>query len=88
MSVWRGKFNETTGTIVLDREAKTGTVDITIDTASIDIGLDELDNHLKSAMPEFFDVDEISRPPPTRASSRSSRTARPPKCRASSRCMA
>ena len=36
MSVWRGKFNKATGgKIVLDREAKTGTVDITIDTLHV-----------------------------------------------------
>ena len=26
MSVWRGKFNESSGTVVIDREAKSGTV--------------------------------------------------------------
>jgi polyisoprenoid-binding protein YceI len=54
MSVWRGKFNESSGTIVLDREAQSGTVDVTINAASIDTGLDKLNVHLKSA--EFFDV--------------------------------
>jgi len=54
MSVWRGKLKTTGGKIVLDREAKTGTVDVTIDTASIDTGNDKLNTHLKSA--EFFDV--------------------------------
>jgi polyisoprenoid-binding protein YceI len=54
MSVWRGKFEKTAGTIVLDREAGTGTVDITIDLGSVSTGLQDLDNHLKSN--EFFDV--------------------------------
>jgi len=54
VSVWRGKFNSTSGKIVLDQDAKTGTVDITIDAASIDVGNDKLNTHLKS--PEFFDV--------------------------------
>ena len=54
MSVWRGKFNSTTGTIVVDKDAKTGTVDITIDAASVDTGNDKLNEHLKTA--EFFDV--------------------------------
>ena len=54
MSVWRGKFNSTSGTIVVDKEAKSGTVDISIDAASIDTGKDKLNEHLKS--PEFFDV--------------------------------
>ena len=39
MSVWRGMFNASGGTIVLDREAKTGTVDVTIDTASVLTGV-------------------------------------------------
>jgi polyisoprenoid-binding protein YceI len=54
MSVWRGKFEKTTGTIVLDREARTGTVDISIDLGSVSTGQQDLDKHLKSN--EFFDV--------------------------------
>jgi polyisoprenoid-binding protein YceI len=54
MSVWRGKFNTTSGTIVLDTAAKAGTVDIAIDLASVNTGSAGLDKHLKSA--EFFDV--------------------------------
>jgi polyisoprenoid-binding protein YceI len=57
MSVWRGKFNSTSGTVVVDQEAKTGTVDIQIDMASVDTGSDKLNTHLKS--PEFFDVQKI-----------------------------
>ena len=38
ISVWRGKFNKTAGKVVLDREAKTGTVEIRVDTMSIDFG--------------------------------------------------
>jgi polyisoprenoid-binding protein YceI len=57
MSVWRGKFNSTSGTVVVDKEAKTGTVDIKIDTASIDTGNDKLNAHLNSA--EFFDTATI-----------------------------
>jgi polyisoprenoid-binding protein YceI len=56
MSVWRGKFNENTGAIVLDREAKTGTVEITIDMNSIDLGLEKLHTHLKSADAGMFDT--------------------------------
>jgi polyisoprenoid-binding protein YceI len=54
MSVWRGKFNSTSGTVVVDKEAKTGTVEIQIDAASVDTGNDKLNEHLKAA--EFFDV--------------------------------
>ena len=56
MSVWRGRFDETSGTIVLDREAKTGTVDITIDTNSLDFGHEKLNTHAKSADAGMFDV--------------------------------
>jgi polyisoprenoid-binding protein YceI len=54
LSTWRGKFNKTTGTIVLDREAQTGSVDVTIDAASLDFGHDKLNAHAKS--PDMFDV--------------------------------
>jgi polyisoprenoid-binding protein YceI len=54
MSVWRGKFNKSSGNVALDREAKSGTVEVTIDLASVDTGHDKLNDHLKSA--EFFDV--------------------------------
>jgi polyisoprenoid-binding protein YceI len=54
MSVWRGKFSESSGVILLDRENQSGTVDVTINAASIDTGLEKLNVHLKSA--DFFDV--------------------------------
>ncbi|HEX2585260.1 MAG TPA: YceI family protein [Steroidobacteraceae bacterium] len=57
MSVWRGKFNKSSGTITLDREAKSGTVDITIDTTSINFGMEKMDNHAKSA--DMFDVEKF-----------------------------
>ena len=38
LSIWRGKFNKTTGKVTLDKSAGTGTVDIAIETASIDFG--------------------------------------------------
>jgi polyisoprenoid-binding protein YceI len=56
LSIWRGKFNSTSGTIVLDREAKTGTIDVTIDAASIDFGLDDMNKHAMS--PDMFDVEK------------------------------
>ena len=49
ISVWRGKFNKSSGTITLDRVAKTGSLDITIDTNSVDFGIDALDKHAKTA---------------------------------------
>lgn len=54
LSVWRGKFTKTTGTVTLDRENKTGSVEVTISPASIDTGNDKLNEHLLT--PAFFDV--------------------------------
>jgi polyisoprenoid-binding protein YceI len=54
LSVWRGKFTKSSGTVTLDRAAKTGTVDVTVDPASVDTGNGKLDEHLKSDA--FFDV--------------------------------
>jgi len=54
LSVWRGKFDKSSGTIVLDKDKSTGTVDITVDTSSIDFGHEKLNEHAKS--PELFDV--------------------------------
>ena len=54
VSKWRGKFTKSGGTVVLDRAAKTGTLDVKIDPASIDFGHAKLNEHVKSA--EMFDV--------------------------------
>jgi polyisoprenoid-binding protein YceI len=54
LSVWRGKFDKSSGTIVLDKAKGTGTVDVTVDTTSIDFGMPKLNEHAKS--PEMFDV--------------------------------
>ena len=53
-STQRGRFNKTTGTIVLDRAAKKASVDISIDTNSISTGLEKLETHLRAE--DFFDV--------------------------------
>lgn len=42
MSFWRGKMNKSSGTVVVDREAGAGKVDITIELASIDFGLEAM----------------------------------------------
>jgi polyisoprenoid-binding protein YceI len=49
MSVWRGKFDHTSGTIVLDKDKGTGTVDVTVDATSIDFGMPKLNEHTQSA---------------------------------------
>ncbi len=54
LSVWRGKFNKTSGQIKLDKKAKTGSVDISVDIDSIDFGMDLMNSKAKSA--ELFDL--------------------------------
>lgn len=54
LSVWRGKFDRSSGTVVLDKDQSTGTVKITVDTSSIDFGHPKLNEHAKSN--EMFDV--------------------------------
>jgi len=43
----RGRFDKKEGSITVDRAAKSGKADITIDTASINTGLALFDSHLK-----------------------------------------
>ncbi|MQR01161.1 YceI family protein [Glaciimonas soli] len=58
LSVWRGKFDKTSdGVVVLDREAKTGTIDVKIDPASINFGMPKLNEHAKSK--DMFDVEKF-----------------------------
>ncbi len=45
LSIWRGKFNTSSGSVTLDREAGTGEVDILIDAASVDFGHDGMNAH-------------------------------------------
>ena len=54
MSVWRGKINSSAGKIVLDKQAGTGTVDVTIDMKTIDFGIDALNAHAQT--PDLFDT--------------------------------
>jgi polyisoprenoid-binding protein YceI len=54
ISVLRGKFTKTSGTVVLDRAAKTGSLDITIDASSLDFGHEKLNQHAKGG--DMFDV--------------------------------
>jgi polyisoprenoid-binding protein YceI len=56
VSKWRGKLNKTAGTIVLDREAQTGTVEVVSDTSSIDFGNDKLNAHVTG--PDILDAEK------------------------------
>jgi polyisoprenoid-binding protein YceI len=57
ISFWRGKFDRSSGTVTLDRAARTGSLNITIDTTSIDFGHEKMNTHAKSA--DFFDVEKF-----------------------------
>ena len=48
------RFNKTTGTIVLDKEAKTGSVDVVIDMKSVDTGSYLFNEHIQG--PDFLDT--------------------------------
>lgn len=42
LSTWRGKFNRSSGSIVLDKATGTGSVDVRVDVASVDFGHQQL----------------------------------------------
>jgi len=53
-STQRGRFNGATGKIVLDRAAKTGSVEIVIKTASVDTGIAKWDEQMMGE--DFFNA--------------------------------
>ncbi|MTV38834.1 YceI family protein [Duganella radicis] len=57
LSVWRGKFDKTSGTVNLDTAAKTGALDVKIDASSIDFGFDKMNSHAKGA--DMFNVEKF-----------------------------
>jgi polyisoprenoid-binding protein YceI len=48
------RFNKTAGTVVLDKAAKTGSVDVIIDMKSVDTGNETFDKHIQGA--DFLDT--------------------------------
>lgn len=59
LSVWRGKFNRTSGRIVLDRQAEKGEVEVHVDIAGIDFGNDGMNEAARGGM--LFDVAKYPR---------------------------
>lgn len=47
ISTQRGRFDKTSGKIVLDRAAKTGSIDVTVDATSISMGFETWNQHVK-----------------------------------------
>jgi len=54
LSIWRGKFTSNSGKVVYDKAAKTGTIEVMVDIASIDFGMEKMNVHARSA--EIFDA--------------------------------
>lgn len=44
----RGRFNKTSGTVTVDKVAKTGSLDVTVDTTSLDTGTAAFTKHISS----------------------------------------
>lgn len=53
-STQQSSFKNTKGTVVFDAEAKTGSVDISIDMKSVNTGFEVFDGHIQGA--DFFDT--------------------------------
>lgn len=54
LSTWRGKFNDSRGEITLDKAAGSGSLKVTVEVASIDFGLDAMNEKALGA--ELFDA--------------------------------
>lgn len=54
----RGRFNKSSGKIVLDVAAKRGSVNLVIDTTSLDMGFDTWDKHLSAD--GFFNTEKFA----------------------------
>lgn len=48
MSIQRGRFNKTSGNVTVDTAARTGSVEVAIEAASIDTGLEKLEEHVRA----------------------------------------
>jgi len=59
ISVWRGKFNKSSGKVLYDKTAGTGTVEIVTELPSIDFGMDALATCARGK--DFFDVKKYPR---------------------------
>ena len=57
LSKWRGKIEKSSGKVVLDREAKAGTVEVTMDMSSINFGMKKMNEHAVS--PDIFNVEKF-----------------------------
>lgn len=56
LSYWRGKLNKSAGTIVYDKATGAGSVDVQMDLASIDFGLEAMNAWARGK--DFFNVEQ------------------------------
>lgn len=56
-STQRGRFNSVTGKIMLVPSQKSGSIEVTIDSASIDMGLEAWDKHMRGE--DFFNAEKF-----------------------------
>jgi polyisoprenoid-binding protein YceI len=54
LSIWRGKLNRSRGVVLLDKEGGSGSVEVTMDLASIDFGHEGLNRWARGK--EFFET--------------------------------
>ncbi|HEY8329222.1 MAG TPA: YceI family protein [Rhodanobacter sp.] len=59
LSVWRGKFNHSSGTVTLDKAAGSGTVKVVVDMKSADFGQEQLNR--KAQGKELFEAAKYPR---------------------------
>ena len=57
LSIWRGKVKSSSGTVVFDKEAETGTVEVTMDMSTLDFGHDAMNAHAMTA--DMLDVERF-----------------------------
>lgn len=57
ISKWRGKILKSTGKVTLDREAKAGTINVTMDMDTIDFGMKKMNEHATSG--EMFNTEKF-----------------------------
>jgi len=57
ISIIRGRFDKTSGKINLDQNDRSGTVEITIEAASVNAGNKKFEDHLRSK--DFFDAEQF-----------------------------
>ena len=56
-STQRGRFDKTSGKVVLDPAKQQGSIEVNIDTTSIDMGFEDWNKHMRG--PDYFNTDKF-----------------------------